>query len=921
MRKTLLVLFVTLACLTGYFNTHAQTVSGVVKNSETKITIPAVSVMVKNSNIGTYSNDRGAFHFSVGQKLPATLIISSTGFETKEVVVNKEGSLGEILLSPRSTLGEEVVVNASRMAQRKLTAPVTIEQLSKKDIQNSPQLNYMDALQGLRGVDVTVSSMGFTSVTTRGFNTSGNTNFTQIVDGMDNQAPGLNFPLGSVISPIQLDVDNIELLSGASSALYGSRGLNGTMVTTSKNPFKDQGLSLLITQGVNHINGKKYGDPVKASPFYDWNLRWAQKLSEKVAYKINFQYTKGSDWVATDSTDKSGKGNRYTNPNYNGVNYYGGATSVDLIPFMQGALAMDPSLAPLIEPFLNANPSYYVSRTGYPEYGYLDNNAYMFKGNAELRYKINPSLELIGSGTFGTGNIVYTNDTRYQINGFKVGQYRLELASKNWFVRAYTTSENSGRTLLAGPTAQYLNEAWKPSYDPNTGDGWYPQYTMALLTALAGGSDLQSANLTARAFADQGMPIQGSAVFNRLKDSIATRPISEGGTLFLDRSRLYNAEAQYNFSEAIKFMNLIAGVNYRLYRLNSKNTLFPDNDKPINVNEYSAYLQASKKVIQEKLNLSASFRWDKNSLFPTPKVTSRLSSVFEVDRNNYIRLSYQNAYSYPSNIQALQHTMNGYNSYSSGGSIYLLNEKYHFNQNPPYTLESVRKYQSTNDPTQLKKFVYDGIKPQSVNAFELGYATVISKFIMFDVLGYYATWKNFIGYANVANSPGTNDVTAFKDQSKHVVYNIAFNGAKGVETYGYAASVSIDFMRNFRFKANYYSDHINNKNNTQVNNFNAPNYHINFDLGNSGFGKNEAWSFNTTLRYKPGYYYVVTGGGGDGTVPASAVVDAQISYKLIKARSGIRLGGTNITNKYYSTGIANPKIGANYYITFAYNIF
>jgi len=236
-------------------------------------------------------------------------------------------------------------------------------------------------------------------------------------------------------------------------------------------------------------------------------------------------------------------------------------------------------------------------------------------------------------------------------------------------------------------------------------------------------------------------------------------------------------------------------------------------------------------------------------------------------------------------------------------------------------LESVRKYQSTNDPSQLKKFVYDGIKPQSVNAFELGYATVISKFIMFDVLGYYATWKNFIGYANVANTPGTSDVTAFKDQNKHVVYNIAFNGAKGVETYGYAASVSIDFMRNFRFKANYYSDHINNKNNTQVNNFNAPNYHINLDLGNSGFGKNEVWSFNTTLRYKPGYYYVVTGGGGDGTVPASAVVDAQISYKLIKARSGIRLGGTNITNKYYSTGIANPKIGATYYITFAYNIF
>ncbi len=675
-----------------------------------------------------------------------------------------------------------------------------------------------------------------------------------------------------------MDIDNIELLSGASSALYGSRGLNGTMVMTSKNPFKDQGLSFLITQGVNHINGKKYGDPVSPSPYYDWNLRWAQKLSERFAYKINAEYTQGNDWVATDSSNKYGVGNRFTDPNYNGVNFYGGATTVDLIPFMYGAMQGDPSLAPLIQPFIDAHPSYYVARTGFPEYGYLDNKAYMFKGNAEIRYKIKPNLELIGSGTMGTGNIVYTNDTRYQINGFKVGQYRIELNGGKWFVRAYSTTENSGRTLLAGPTAQYLNEAWKPSYDESTGDGWYPQYTMALLTALAEGNSLQNANLLARQFADQRVPQLGGKLFNHLKDSIANRPISDGGTLFLDRSKLYNAEAQYNFTDMIKFMNLIAGVNYRLYRLNSKNTLFPDNDKPINVNEYSAYLQASKKIIQEKLNLSASFSWDKNSLFPDPKVTSRLSSVFEVDRNNYLRFSYQNAYSYPSNIQALQNTLNGYNSITAGGSSYLLDHVYQFDKYPPYTLGSVQKYQQTNDPSVLKRFYYDGIKPQSVNAFELGYATVISNIIMIDVLGYYATWKNFIGYAWVANSPGTSDVTAFKDQSKHIVYNIAFNGAKGVETYGYAASVSVDFYKNFRFKANYYSDHINNKNNTQVNNFNAPNYHINFDLGNSGFGPKQVWSFNTTLRYKPGYYYVVTGSGGEGIVPSSAVIDAHISY-------------------------------------------
>lgn len=896
-----------------------QVIKGTMRNAITNEATPAVSVTIKNAIEGTYTDDRGRFQISTKKSFPLVLVISSIGFETKEVEVQSATSSLNIIITPVSSLGAEVVVSASRTTQRKLTSPVTIEQISHKDVANSPQLNYMDMIQGLKGVDVTVSSIGFTTITTRGFNTSGNTNFTQIVDGMDNQAPGLNFPLGAAISLTQLDVDNIEVLSGASSALYGSRGLNGTMVMTGKDPFKYQGLSVLVTQGMNHVKSRNSNDPVGTSPYYDWTLRWAKKINDKLAFKINVQYTGAKDWVATDTSNKNGPGSKYTDPNYNSPNYYGGATSADLNPFLEGALAADESLAPLIEPLL-VKPNY-VARTGYAEYGYLDNNARLFKANAELRYNITSKIQAIASGTFGTGNVVYTNDTRYQIKDFKVGQYRLELKSDRWFIRGYMTSENSGKTLIAGPTAQYINEGWKPSYDGNTGDGWYPQYTVGLITALAGGASITDAHLIARGVADQGRAMPGTAQFDQLKNTISTTPISQGGTLFLDRSKLYNTEAQYNFSDMVKFANVIAGVNWRLYSLNSKNTLFPDKDKPINVNEYSAYIQLSRKFIDNRLNVSASFRYDKNTLFKSPKTTSRASLVYEAAKENYIRFSYQNAYSFPSNIQALQNTLSGYNSFSSGGSKLLLIDNYHFDQYAPYTLESVEAYQQSNNTSDLKKFVYNDIKPQSVNAFELGYATLIGKRVLIDVLGYFSTWKNFIGYANVANTPGTNDPEAFKDHSTYVQYNIAFNGGQTVNTYGYAASVSIDLSRNFLAKVNYFSDYLKNKNNSQINNFNTPHYHFNMEFGNSGFGKKQQWSFNTTFRYKPGYYYVVSGGLAAGRVASSAVIDAQISYKLIKAHSGIRVGGTNITNKYYSTGIANPAIGAVYYVTYAYNIF
>ncbi|MFZ2904758.1 MAG: carboxypeptidase-like regulatory domain-containing protein [Cyclobacteriaceae bacterium] len=908
----LLAMLLTLS-VTGWAQSE---VSGTVLDGDTKQALPGVSVVVKGGSQGVFTSAEGSFRIPVNQ-FPITLVFSFIGFETTEVEVTSAQALNlELKSSPLFI--DEVVVSASRTAQRKIESPVTIERISTKDLTNSPQVNYYDMIQGLKGVDVTVSSIGFTSVTTRGFNTSGNTNFLQMVDGMDNQAPGLNFPLGNVIGLTQLDVDNIELLSGASSALYGSRGLNGAMVMTGKNPFQYQGLSALYTQGVNHV-GSESVDPVSASPYTDFTVRYAKKVNDKFAFKVNFQYTKANDWAANDMSNKNGTGTRETDPGYNGLNVYGDETNTDIEPILALYAAGDPGGLGLILAPVLGDPIV-VSRTGWKEYGYLNNKVQLIKSNAELRYKLSPNVEAIVSGTFGTGSVVYTNDTRYQIRDFKVGQYRAEVSSKNWFVRAYTTQENSGNTLIAGPTAQYMNEAWKPSEAE-----WYPEYINAFIGALAGGANEAAAHAAAREFADTGMPVAGSAYFNHIKDSISQKPITEGGTLFLDRSKLYNIAGQYNFSDVIKWAEIIVGLNWRYYDLNSKGTLFPDKDGPISVNEYSGYAQIIKRLINDKLALTGSVRLDKNTLFGDPKPTSRISAVFEVANQNYLRFSYQNAYSFPSNVQALQHTLNGTSpaSYAAGGSSYLLNDVFEFNKYRPYTYESVQDYQNSGDQNDLVAYDVNDIKPQSANSFELGYAAVIGKKVLVDVLGYYAAWENFIGYTDVANTPGTTDNTAFLDPATYVKYNIAINEQKTVNTYGYAASLSYDLSKNFMFKINYYSDHLKNSNDDNTHNvrFNTPSYHMNAEFGNSGFGKNKQFSFNATARYKPAYDYEVAGGLGKGTVPSSLVIDAQVGYKLIKANSTIRIGATNLTNQYYSTGLANPMIGGMYYVSLGYNVF
>ena len=104
---------------------------------------------------------------------------------------------------------------------------------------------------------------------------------------MDTQAPALNFPIGNLNGPSALDVESVELIPGASSALYGPNAFNGVLLINSKNPFDYQGLSATMKLGVNHLGKDASTD---ASPMYDFSIRYAKAIRDKFAYKINFSF-------------------------------------------------------------------------------------------------------------------------------------------------------------------------------------------------------------------------------------------------------------------------------------------------------------------------------------------------------------------------------------------------------------------------------------------------------------------------------------------------------------------------------------------------------------------------------------------------------------------------------------------------------
>lgn len=888
------------------------TINGNVRNSNTKEGSGAVSVIVKGEDNGTFTDDKGNFRLTV-KKLPVTLLISSVGYELQEVTVSNASNLAQVEFMPTNALGQEVVVAANRVPQKIMESPVSIERVSAANIRNSPVASYYDAVSSLKGVDVTTSSLTFKTPTTRGFNGSGNTRFNQLVDGMDNQAPGLNFSVASIIGLSELDVDNMELLSGASSALYGAGGMNGTLLINSKNPFKYQGLSVLVKEGLMHVGSNSQR---AASPYHNWTMRWAKKVSNKFAFKINAELLQAKDWQGRDyrnyaraATGGNVKaGTRASDPNFDGINVYGDETTAEIRSAVLNAIGN--TAAPFLKNFidtLNGGAAINVSRTGYTEKEVTNPNTVNFKLSGSLHYKITPHTEATFAAYWGTGNTVYTGSERYSLKDFKMGQYKLEFINRYWSLRAYTTQENAGESYNTTVATRLFNESWKPS---GGATGWFSQYSQTYLALRLAGATDADAHTGARAQSDIGRPAAGSAQFTKSYDSIRKMPIKLGGALLLDKSDLYSLEGNYNLSHLTgKWVDMLIGGSYKQYVLNSGGTLFADSIDRIKISEYGAYMQLSRKILN-RVHLTVSGRYDKNENFKG-RVTPRATALIKIKENNNFRLSYQTAYRFPSNQQQFINLAVGSNVYLIGGNPGF-REYYNFAAKPVYDFDALRA-------GNIVAFNPQNLKPESLSSFEGGFKGLMMKGkLLVDVYGYYGTYKDFLGRKVTVQSSGA--AIALGDTLNGRRLSIPVNSTDKVKTYGFGLSIDYRLPWNFTIGANVASDVLKDVPATFVAYFNAPKYKANVNLGNSGFGPGKRLGFNVAYRYQGAFLY--QGDFATGNLPVVHTLDAQVSLKLPKAnKSVIKLGATNLLNQYYYNAIGNSQVGGLYYVSFGYNIY
>lgn len=807
----------------------------------------------------------------------------------------------------------EVVVSASRVAENILKSPVSIDVIDARRIRLSAQPSYFDAIENIKGVQLLTASLGFKVYNTRGFAATTNVRFVQLVDGRDNQAPHIGAPIASALAPSDLDIRQVELVPGVASALYGLNALNGLVNMLTRNPFDSEGLSIGQKTGINHVNDAA----VSPKLYTETSIRYAHRLGNRFAFKVNVVYQRGYDWVADNRNDLNPNGNASLNlfgadnPAYDPVNGYGNEAANRRTLTLGGK-------------------RYGIGRTGYYEAEATDYRLQNGRGDLSLHYRFSPTVELAYTYQGGTVTNAYQRTNRFRLENYRLDQHSLTLTTPSLQIRAYRTRENTGNSYNIRSMAENIDKSFKSD------DQWFADFTNQFNADTKAGSAVPDALRDARAIADKGRPVPGTPGFNDLITKLRDINNWDIGAALRVQSWLYHAEGQVEPTRVLwqRFrqqtgLTIQAGFDFRRY------VVFPDGNYFINPTEpghnllygkTGGFVQLSRPFLANRLKVAGSLRVDKNFYFEA-RLNPRLSVVYSPTQAHNIRLSYQNGYRFPSLFE-------GFTNINSGGvkrvgGLPILSHGIYENA---YVVTSINAFQAaittdvnTNKLTTdqairknkglLKPSPYTYLKPERVNSVEVGYKGLFfANRLYVDADVYYTAYKNFIAQVNANVAKGTNrDSLAyyFSAPTTQDRYRLWTNSQTRVYNYGASLGLRYSLTQNWSVGGNASFAKLDRADNGDglESSFNTPRWITNLTISNGNLWRGVGFSVN----YKHQDAFLWQSELATGNVAAINTLDAQVSYRLQSIRLLVKAGGTNLLNQPYYTFIGGPAVGGLYY--------
>lgn len=967
--KKLLTLITVFASMMMWAQTQ---VSGTVTDADGQ-PLPGANIVLDGST-GAVSDFDGNFSLSTDEQPPFSLTVSSVGFESATVEVTSASGSLTIQLSEGSTQLDEIVVSASRFAQRIFESPVTVEKFNLQQIAETPAADFFSGLEEIRGIQVNRGGLVFNQVNTRGFGTLYNEGFVTLVDGMDNQAPIFGFAIGNLIGLNELDVQSVEVLPGAASALYGADAYKGIMFMNSKSAFDDTGISAYVKSGVTSqdVSGQ--------NEFTDWGVRLAHAFSDKFAIKATYSNIEGTDWEAADSRSQDANGRivdgvNPLDPTYNGVNVYGDELGLafdltdtftnlvlpayEVAPGVTLAQA-DPATLAQLQGIFGLYPNFFgeglqqINFTGYDERALTDGSTSNYKYNVEAAYRPSDNLEITLGSRQGGGKIILQGLSRYTIDDFKMTQNKVEVNWGKLNVKAYTTEEDAGSSYDTNASGLLMFAA-----QPGGPLGWYNQYfggfflgalsevnptdplgalnTMAQhmggvaqglvplaavdsngdgqLSILDYVSSLEPHHRLGRTAANQNMIQPGTSEFDATLDAITSTTAK-----LTDYTKTQSFELNYDLTDRVDFADILIGGSYRNTDLNTQGTVLTDYDGPISYYQYGMYTQAKKDF--GKLTLTGSIRYDKSEFFDAV-FTPRLGALYNISDNQNLRVSYQTGFRNPTN-QDQYIGLRGSRTVLMGSSPDSVDRF----RMPFQRATDGAVYNVTGDivfATALNPMTYQpqemkNVEPEYIVSYDVGYrfnTTTTS----FDIAAYLSQYDNFIATQDVWIPLLYNGQTVPEALANLDVFPFSVDGNidEEVNSYGVSVAVNQALTQKIGMNMSYEFNELDYTPSSATSlfepSFNTPKHR--FKVSVVGRNINDNIGFNVSLRSNSEYEYQAS--FIDETIQANTVIDAQVSFRLDSLSTVLKVGGTNIGGDDYVSLVGSGMIGQMFYTSLTFN--
>ncbi|RSK31148.1 TonB-dependent receptor [Hymenobacter metallilatus] len=860
-----LFLFLLLICQTAV--SMAQdlgAVAGMVQ-TETGEPMPGATIFIRGTFIGTSTDRDGKFSlradFSEG---PVTLSVSFVGYESRDVTLSQPDNSVKVQLKINPTQTNEVIASASRVEEGILQAPVTVEKVTSQQVLRLPPPDVQVGLNQFKGIDVNSTSMLMNSLSTRGFNSAKSERLIQLTDYFDTQSPSLNVNAGNLTGLPELDIESIEIIHGPASALYGANAFNGVLLQNSKDAFVSEGITLRVRGGERS--------------FFDGQLRYAQKIGEKFAFKITGAYLTADDWLAENYSATSTQVERRNNAQgstlgYDAVNRYGD------VPFT----------VPATYPFADLRGKT-LFMPGFDEKTLVadDNKAKSLKIHPSVSYLLTSSIKMTVGASYNRGTASYQSSSRYRFKDFGTNQYHGEIKGERWFLRGQSIQDYGKNSYDLNFLGAFLQNS---PISTGSGTTYAQQYFNTYLTtyggARQGGQTDAQAQIAAQNAAVRIQLDPSSATFRNLRSTIINDATPGRGARLNPSSLLNEGNAQYNFRLA-ETADLIVGAAYRKFRLGSNGNLFSDADGRIQNHEVGGYAQLTKKFLDERLKLALAGRLDGFKNFKAA-FSPRASVVYSAGdkRQHNFRASYGRAFRSPTQLDQyikldlgqvllLGNVDNGYQGYSlvTGQAVDIA-----------------------------------ALKLERLSSYEIGYKGALGEKVAVDVNYYRNYYNDFIGAQRfIGNADGSRPATAASGR----VLQVWTNANQEVRTQGAALGLTYAFAPFLNIAANY---SLNIQDRSDVQNaefqtyFNTPKHKYN--VGANGTVLNHlGYAFN--YRWAQGHEYGLPFAVGQLSDYSST--DAYLGYNFVKLGTTLQAGASNLFNANNVQVYGGPQIGRLVYV-------